>query len=403
MGTVPAMALSLADWKRLHANDSIDTDDLLKPLREVRAADPDGYSATWLPYLATLTWTTRRPADQWFRPSRISKTLEALEDNAQTFPFLVQTFELEVAAKPKRKQLLDKLIASPWLAHVGELVLTDQKIGDAALASLLGAKPVKLRTLRIGGCEIGSGLTDLASASPLLTALDISDNRLDAKLLDKLMKSPLGQGLVELDVSSNALDRKSLAAIASGPALKTLRLANTDLDDAGVKALIAALAGSLETLELHHNDLTATGAKAIASADRLAGLRQLALFDNGIGDKGAEAIAAPTFLRLESLDVGKNQITKVGATALANSVHLGALEALYLDSNAIGNAGVAALAATKLRKLRKLSLGSAKITDPSPLAALELAELRLHGNKVAPAARTALDAVASRKRRIFWT
>jgi Ran GTPase-activating protein (RanGAP) involved in mRNA processing and transport len=78
-----------------------------------------------------------------------------------------------------------------------------------------------------------------------------------------------------------------------------------------------------------------------------ASLKELSLWGNQIGDKGAIALA-PAFASMASLNVlrlDNNQIGNAGAAALAPAFKsMASLNWLALDGNQIGDAGAAALA-----------------------------------------------------------
>jgi Ran GTPase-activating protein (RanGAP) involved in mRNA processing and transport len=393
--------MDLAAWKRMHADDGVDTDDLIRALREAHAADATQYAKTWIPYLATLTWSRRR-SDQWYRHGLTAESsLEQLDANRQLAPFMHQTFTLAVASKPKRTKLFDQLIASPLLAYIDELVLTNCKLGDDAIIALCNSpKLSKLSVLRVGSCTIGDDGVRALATLPTVTRLELTDNAFSNEALVALMTSTHGKRLVELDVGSNVLEPPAVEAIARGPKLEVLRLGATELGDAGVKALTRSLAGSLVELELVHNDLTATTGTLLASTPKLASLRKLSLFDNALADAGVKALAASKYLAaLTHLDLGKNRVTKTGAHALASASSFESLIDLSLDNNALANDGVAAIAKSTLPALATLSLRWTKATEAGALALTEaslpsLRRLELTGNKIGTRAAAALRAIA---------
>jgi len=88
---------------------------------------------------------------------------------------------------------------------------------------------------------------------------------------------------------------------------------------------------SLQLLDLGTNGLTDFGAQALAESPHLANLRHLMVVNNLIGDRGAAALAECAQLSL--LDLSNNEITTVGAEALATGSGLLRIESLILTGN----------------------------------------------------------------------
>ena len=100
----------------------------------------------------------------------------------------------------------------------------------------------------------------------------------------------------------------------------TLLLAENQLGDDGVEALVSTSAGErLRSLTLSGNGLTAKAMRALARSPHLTRLRELELSDNELGDEGAIALCeSPLLGRLLELDLSANGIAWVGARALAD-------------------------------------------------------------------------------------
>ena len=105
------------------------------------------------------------------------------------------------------------------------------------------------------------------------------------------------------------------------------------------------------------------------------------------GDEEAVQLAAvlPSFVRLEGLYLGGNQIGDAGAAALAEACrHLPKLEKLYLAYNEIGDAGMAALAEAIAKEgafpsLTKINLGVNPASDEAKKAVEEDLEKKKRG------------------------
>ncbi|EOD30440.1 hypothetical protein EMIHUDRAFT_468406, partial [Emiliania huxleyi CCMP1516] len=120
------------------------------------------------------------------------------------------------------------------------------------------------------------------------------------------------------------------------------------------EVLASGAAPRLETLNLGYNEIDDEGCKALVAALGKEGaaprLETLRLDDNQIGEEGCEALAAVLkegAPRLKELNLYSNQIGEEGCEALAAALKEGApqLEKLSLDDNQIGDEGCEALAA----------------------------------------------------------
>lgn len=203
--------------------------------------------------------------------------------------------------------------------------------------------------------------------------------------------SPHLARLHTLDLHGNSVGvegAKALAASEPFAPVRELFLYDCQLGDAGVRALLRLRHPErLRELFLSINDLTDAAAEAVADAG-LTSLVELDLRDNAIGDAGVRALASsPDLAELVTLWLVNNQIGDVGARALAESPHLGRLCELYLRYNRIGSAGAAALArSSRLPELEVLDLGNNRIADAGAQALARTAglarisELTLTGN-----------------------
>jgi uncharacterized protein (TIGR02996 family) len=200
-----------------------------------------------------------------------------------------------------------------------------------------------------------------------------------------------------------------LAALARAPALGCvtgLDLCGNHLGDAGLAALLRSehLRG-LRALDLSFNSLSNAGVQALLAAGPWPGLRALDLRGNErITGRGATLLArTQTLPALESLDLRDNQIDGPGVWVLAHSTALPRLADLGLAGNPIGDAGARSLAESKLlpRLIARSPALDLRQTDlgPSGVQALAAAGrlkpvtvLRLDGNRVGDAGLTVLTA-----------
>ncbi|WP_175408191.1 gala protein, partial [Streptomyces sp. TRM64462] len=301
-------------------------------------------------------------------------------------------------------RLLPVAAASPHAAHV---LLGTNAIGDEGARAVAGALTDghRLRTLYLGCNRIGpDGATALAGRLA-------SDGTVRALWLKR---NPIGDDGV----------RALAAALRRNTALRTLDLVNTGLTTDGLRALLDVLTvrpQPVERLFLGGNGLTAAAAPLLAALVRDAGVRELYLPANHLGDEGAallaEAAAADPAHPVR-LGLGGNGIGPDGARALARALH--AVEALDLGrplserslgapANATGDTGAAALAAalpgSPLRRLELRHTGLtgrgakallAAVPDGSPLEYVGLGpglprkvKRSFHQRIGRPAARTA--------------
>jgi uncharacterized protein (TIGR02996 family) len=157
-----------------------------------------------------------------------------------------------------------------------------------------------------------------------------------------LLSSPHLVGLRELRLLECGLKNRAMLALAGNPALASLRVlaAGGFFDDRAVKALAQSphLAG-LEELDLSRSWMSDRGLRHLCESPHLTYLRRLGLGGVSLTDRGYQTLArAPFAARLKELRVGKGPYQDcreapgdVGARALAESPHLGQIEALHVE------------------------------------------------------------------------
>ncbi|MEV0411577.1 gala protein [Streptomyces sp. NPDC050448] len=263
-------------------------------------------------------------------------------------------------------------------AHARHLLLGTNSIGDEGARTLAGALADGhgLHTLYLGCNRIGpDGVAAVATA--------LADDT-DVKAL-WLKRNPVFED-----------GARTLAALLRrNRTLRTLDLVNTGIGTEGVRLLLDALRTRetpLERLFLGGNGLTAEDAPLLAALIREAGVRELYLPANHLGDEGTAILAAAAAAdpaRPVRLGLGGNGIGPAGARALADA--LGGIEALDLGramserslgstGNDTGDEGAYALAAalpgSPLRRLELRHTGLtgrgakcllAAVPDHSPL------------------------------------
>ncbi|MEU3762367.1 gala protein [Streptomyces albogriseolus] len=260
-------------------------------------------------------------------------------------------------------RLMPAAAASPHARHVllGTNAIGDEGASTVARALADGNGPHEghgLHTLYLGCNRIGpdgvTALADALSADDTVRALWLKRNPVT-------------------DDGVTAL----AAMLRRNTALRTLDLVNTGVTAASLRVLLDALTSRphpVERLFLGGNGLTADSAGLLAALVRDAGVRELYLPANHLGDQGAAVLAAAAADSRHPvrLGLGGNGIGPAGARALADA--LGGIEALDLGrpmserslgapANATGDDGAHALArALPGSPLRRLELRHTGLT-----------------------------------------
>ncbi|MGC4912188.1 gala protein [Streptomyces albogriseolus] len=260
-------------------------------------------------------------------------------------------------------RLMPAAAASPHARHVllGTNAIGDEGASTVARALAGGNGPHEghgLHTLYLGCNRIGpdgvTALADALSADDTVRALWLKRNPVT-------------------DDGVTAL----AAMLRRNTALRTLDLVNTGVTAASLRVLLDALTSRphpVERLFLGGNGLTADSAGLLAALVRDAGVRELYLPANHLGDQGAAVLAAAAADSRHPvrLGLGGNGIGPAGARALADA--LGGIEALDLGrpmserslgapANATGDDGAHALAsALPGSPLRRLELRHTGLT-----------------------------------------
>ncbi|MET9689630.1 gala protein [Streptomyces sp. NPDC006514] len=208
------------------------------------------------------------------------------------------------------------LPAATASAHAKHLLLGTNAIGDAGAGTLAGSLTGDhgLHTLYLGCNRIGpDGVGSLAGA--------LNDDTTVRALW--LKRNPLFED-----------GARTLAALLlRNTTLRTLDLVNTGIGADGVRLLLEALLEReqpLERLFLGGNGLGPDAAPLLAALIREAGVRELYVPANHLGDEGAAALAsaAADSAHPVRLGLGGNGIGAAGARSLAAS--LSGIEALDL-------------------------------------------------------------------------
>ena len=235
-----------------------------------------------------------------------------------------------------------ELTRSTVLRQLEDLVLAANRLGDAGIRRLCQAQNMSgLRVLDLSRNDIGteglkawaesprvlelhsldlSGnpLGDVAGAvlasssnSSCLHTLNLAGCHLGAEGCRAVLASPYLQRLVELNLSGNELGSGVLDPRAFRlPSLRSLELADNDLQAADVACLASSSALQLSRLDLTGNAVGDSGVRSLTLWQAATGLRVLRLANSGIGDDGVRTLLqSALFDGLEILDLRDNQIT----------------------------------------------------------------------------------------------
>ena len=259
-------------------------------------------------------------------------------------------------------------------SHLRELYASGHKM-DAATAGLFAdmlAVNTSLRSLCIGDPEFGdeglAALTRGIASSASLEAIDLENKGVGdegAKALGEALSSGGCNALTNLNLARNdALGEVGIVAVCagavSGDTLESLTLAGVSLSDGACRALGDLLASScpLKTLDLTGATVGETGAARIGEGLAARGhegrrLDALVMDSVALGDAGVVAlVGAGGCLPVVALSLQGCGIGEEGGVAIAGMMRSTdnkngdiVVEVLNLRDNRIGDAGALALAA----------------------------------------------------------
>ncbi|XP_065902642.1 protein NLRC3-like [Dysidea avara] len=158
---------------------------------------------------------------------------------------------------------------------------------------------------------------------------------------------------------------------------KGLNLLGCYIGDHGINLLHHYLCGDktnkqeiIVIINLTDNNLTAASSSLIGDIISHLQPHNLVLHNNNITSVRDISTAVINTDKLRLLDISRNDITSIGAAAIANSLlHNTSLEELYMSNNAIGKDGATAIAQaiTNNKTLKKLSLCDNTIDEESAI------------------------------------
>lgn len=267
----------------------------------------------------------------------------------------------------------------------GRLDLCKQGLGPAQTARIVAAavdSPL-VRHLLLGTNGLGAeGARAVAGAlrpGHHVETLYLGCNRIDPDGVDALATRLATDDTVRaLWLKRNPVGDAGVArlaeALTANAAIRTLDLVNVGMTARGLRLLAAALAARparLQRLYLGGNGFGPEAVPALGALIHAAGVREIYLAANRLGDAGATALAELADGVALTLGLGGNGLSPAGAAALAR--HLGAWTALDLarppserslgaTGNVVGDEGAYALAnALGGARLQRLDLRRTEI------------------------------------------
>jgi hemoglobin-like flavoprotein/Ran GTPase-activating protein (RanGAP) involved in mRNA processing and transport len=254
------------------------------------------------------------------------------------------------------------LASSPFARRLKTLDVSDNALGDAGLAAMIGATHLSgLRVLRLARNGIGAaGSMLLGGAPPDLGVLDLSANPLGPAGAAALALVVPRLELASIDVSGCGIGDEALAQILAGsPSLERLGAAESGVSPALVAHLSSVGPGRLQEVDLSGNGLPADSLLDLAALPALRGVRSLELRACALGAADPRQLceALERLPALERLDLADNGLRSAFASALSTSLLVRRLASLDLSSNLLGDGGAEALGAVTWPLLRDLRLG----------------------------------------------
>lgn len=187
--------------------------------------------------------------------------------------------------------------------------------------------------------------------------------------------------LRHLSLRFNAIGHEGMRALLAAPWIATLQeldLTGNRIDNTELELLAEAPPLALSRLHLSANLFCPHGVQMLVDAELP--LEVLSLYRCTVNNDGVRALAACESLRgLQTLILAHTAIDDVGARAIAESPILGQVEVLDLAQNDIGEAGIVALSKAKMPQLSELDLSGNTVTSAAlqAVAASEWGALRV--------------------------
>ncbi|NEQ20278.1 MAG: hypothetical protein F6K28_13740 [Microcoleus sp. SIO2G3] len=169
------------------------------------------------------------------------------------------------------------------------------------------------------------------------------------QLTDTQLETQIAQGLfhaeiAEVELPSNRLTANGIAALLNSPirSLQVLNLYDNQIGDAGANLIAnAEKFKGVNRLDVSYNNLSFKAIQALfGSESRLTGPTWLNVAGNSIGDAGVELIVESRYAQhLRSLSIRRTGLTDAGVRSIANASGLANLQYLDVSGNELTAAG----------------------------------------------------------------
>jgi uncharacterized protein (TIGR02996 family) len=240
-------------------------------------------------------------------------------------PYYERLRELHIGAGLTTAGTANEVVRSRIFRRLTSLSCRDDRGGGRALVDALTrlADPPRLKVLDLSGNRLNAEQLTRLLASPSLAAVEelaLSDNNLRAESLRAIAAARLPQlrSLHMLRTQPEEAGVRALAGSALLGELRSLTLGGNNLPAAAAVVLGASpYVANLRVLDLRENRLEDAGAISLATSPHLRNLVHLDLASNLIEDDGADALAeSPHLTGLICLDLHGNLISPPAADRL---------------------------------------------------------------------------------------
>jgi uncharacterized protein (TIGR02996 family) len=273
------------------------------------------------------------------------------------------------------------LANSPNLSHLQELDLLVTRLGSEGFRALTHSDRLpELCSLTVGHnhCAVGDeDMRDLGNSPHRYERLSLYGTAVTDRGVELLCRAKCVAGLKHLDLGGNALTAPAAEALAGSEnlgRLESLSLVNTRIGDQGAAAIgRSKTLGRLSNLDLLRAQIGDPGGRELGRASNLKNLAHLDLRHNSCGNTFLSALGeSRAFPRLLDLRLNSTSVTPAAVSAVARASVLDSALRLDLGNNEIDDSDIGNLVgAGAIRNLRILILNANQITSVGARALAE--------------------------------
>jgi hypothetical protein len=221
------------------------------------------------------------------------------------------------------------------------------RLSSKDLCYLVEALPSTVRGISAFYAQAGDMLFAAITRSqawPTLVRLNLHNNEGKSAGLESLLAAQQPTSIEALDIGYNHLKSEDFGKLAKAPWLSQLRSLSLKYNDAKAKGAEALFSNgdfsTLEALDFGANEIGDEGVDAIVGNRTIRSLSSLTIEGNHtdplLSEKSARAIAQwPGARGIRSLNLAQNRVGDEGFVAIVSSPHLGSVQTLDLQYNAI--------------------------------------------------------------------